>query len=460
MHVRKTLILFAFAALLMPHSAAAQDNVLELVVENQTSSVVTVFVQWRNGGRVRLGELRQRGSETYTTPYRGSEVALSVDVLGGPAAGARAGVLAFGPDGNAGGRGNSNVTYVDVEAGDRMEFQIRSVEPLDVSYQRLASDSGPESVFSAEIRQRDPRVSRYTALSALRIQEAQSTEDEVLQMESYRAAREAIYDGLARENDNPEAYLHLGIVQTGLGNYLAADSAFDRAEAMYPDYVEQEGGTGAYRFNGWLQAYNAATARVDEQDPEGAVELFRAANVLFDMRPEAYLNLGAQLAGLDDLEGSIEAWRGALAVIASPDADPGDDETREAWDTEFWEMAQSNLGRVLEMAGRPEEAITAYEALLERDPQNSEARSSLALALAATGQGDDALTIFDEILGREDAAVLDYYNAGVSLYTADRLEQAVIGFQKALERAPMYRDALQNLAQSFNGLEDYEAQIP
>jgi tetratricopeptide (TPR) repeat protein len=460
MHVRKTLVLFAFAALLMPHSAAAQDNVLELVVENQTSSVVTVFVRWRNGGRVRLGELRQRGSETYTTPYRSSEVALSVDVLGGPAAGARAGAFTFGPDGNAGGRGNSNETYVDVEAGDRMEFQIRSVEPLDVFYQRLSYDSGPESVFSAEIRQRDPRVSRYTALSALRIREAQSTEDEVLQLESYREALEAIYDGLERETDNPEAYLHLGIVQTGLGNYLAADSALDRAEAMHPNYAVQDGGTRAYRFNGWLQAYNAATVRLDEQDPEGAVELFRAANVLFDMRPEAYLNLGAQLAGLNDLEGSIEAWRGALAVIASPDADPGDDETREAWDTQFWMMAQSNLGRVLELAGRPEEAITAYETLLERDPDNAEARSSLALALAAAGQGDDALTIFDEILGREDAAALDYYNAGVSLYTADRLEQAVIGFEKALERAPMYRDALQNLAQSLNGLEDYEAQIP
>ena len=449
----------ALGALLTPHIAAAQDSVLEMVVENQTSSVVTVFVQWRNGARVRLGELRRRASETYTTPYRSSEVALSVDVLAGPAAGARADAFTFDPDRDVG-RGGREETYIDVEAGDRMEFQIRSVEPLDVFYQRLSYDSGPESVFSAEVSRRDPRVSRYTAMSALRIQEARSTEDEVLQLESYREALEAIYDGLEREPDNPEAYLHLGIVQTGLGSYLAADSAFDQAEAMYPNYAVQDGGTGAYRFNGWLQAFKAATARADEQDPERAVELFRAANVLFDMRPEAYLNLGAQLAGLNDLEGSIEAWRSALAVIESPDADPGDDETREAWDTQFWEMAQFNLGRVLEMAGRPEEAITAYETLLERDPDNAEARSSLAFAFAATGQGDDALTIFDEILGREDGAPLDYYNAGVLLYTADRLEQAVIGFQKALEQAPMYRDALQNLAQSLNGLEDYEAQIP
>ena len=306
----------------------------------------------------------------------------------------------------------------------------------------------------------DPRVSRYTAISALLIQQAQTAEHDSVRDESYREALEAIYDGLERDDDNPEAYLHLGIVQSGLKNYLAADSAFDRAEAMYPEYVDLELGTGAYRFNGWVQAYNDATDMVDALDPEGAVVLYRLANVLFDKRPEAYMNLGAQTASLGEIEESIQAWRDAIAVIESPDADPGDEETRLAWDTEFWTLAHTNLGRVLEMAGRPEDAIPVYETLLERDPDDSQARSALAIALASTGQGDDALTIFDEILGSEDAAPLDYYNAGVSLYTAERFEQAVLGFEKSLERAPMFRDALQNVTQSLNALDDYEAQVP
>ena len=237
----------------------------------------------------------------------------------------------------------------------------------------------------------DPRVSRYTAISALRIQEAQTAEDDSVRDEAYREALEAIYDGLERDDDNPEAYLHLGIVQSGLKNYLAADSAFDRAEAMYPEYVDLELGTGAYRFNGWVQAYNDATDMVDALDPEGAVVLYHLANVLFDKRPEAYMNLGAQTASLGEIEESIQAWRDAIAVIESPDADPGDEETRLAWDTEFWTLAHTNLGRVLEMAGRPEDAIPVYETLLERDPDDSQTRSALAIALASTGQGDDAL---------------------------------------------------------------------
>ena len=308
--------------------------------------------------------------------------------------------------------------------------------------------------------QQEPRVSRYTALSALALQEAQGEEDETLRLEAYREVLEVIYDGLTNEDDNPEAYLHLGIVQTGLANYLAADSAFDHAEALYPDYVDEEFGTTAHRFNAWLEAYNDAGARIDAQDPEGAVELFNLANVLFDQRPEAYLNIGSQSAGLGDLDASIEAWRGAIAVIESPDADARDEQTREQWDTEFWVMAHTNLGRVLQMAERSGEAVTVYEALLERFPDDAEARSSLAVVLAASGQAENALAIFDEILGREDGAPLDYFNAGVSLYTADQLDQAVIGFEKAVQRVAMYRDALQNLAQTLYLLESPEAQIP
>ncbi len=308
--------------------------------------------------------------------------------------------------------------------------------------------------------QQEPRTSRYTAMSALRIQEAQTAEDDSLRAEAYREALEVIYDGLTNEDDNPEAYLHLGIVQIGLENYLAADSAMDRAEALYPDYVDIERGTGAYRFQGWLQAYNYAVGRLDEQDTQAALEFFRLANMLYDKRPEAYLNIGSQTVGLGELDESIEAWRSAIAVIESPDADPGDDASRQAWDTEFWPMAHANLGQVLVMAERAEEAIIVYETMLERDPDNLQVQSSLALALSSSGQGDDALSIFDDILGAEDAAPLDYYNAGVSLYQAERFEQAVEGFEKALERAPMYRDAFQNLAQSLNAMEDYEAQVP
>ncbi len=436
MHCGTRLVLFALGALLMPHFAAAQDEEVEMVVLNRTSEAVSVFVWWEGGARVRLGELGASGTRTFTTPLRDPALWLSLDVLS-----------------QGTGRRDRPDSYVPVQPGDRIEWEIRRTDPIDLFYRRLTS-------FSGDVESQEPRTSRYTAISQMRIAEAQGIEDDSLQALAYREALTAINEGLAEENSNPMSFLHLGIVNTGLKDYVGADLAFDQAEALYPDYVDEDGGTGAYRFNAWLDAYNDAMLRLDEQDSEGAVELLRMANMVFGDRVEAHLNIGAQLADLGDMEGSIEAWRNAIAVIESPDVDPGDPETREQWDTEYWIMAHSNLGILLPTVGRPEEAVVFLETILERYPDNAEARSSLALALAQSGQGDDALGIFDEILARDDANPLDYYNAGVSLYGADQMDKAVLAFEKTIARSPMYKDALQNLAQTLNLMEDYEAQIP
>ena len=436
MHRSTRLVLFALGALLMPQFAAAQDEEVEMVVLNRTSEAVSVFVWWESGARVRLGELGVGATRTFTTPLRDAAVWLSLDVLS-----------------QGTGRRDRPDSYVPVQPGDRIEWEIRRTSPIDLFYRRLTS-------FSGDVGSQEPRVSRYTAISQMRIQEAQGVEDDSLRAMAFREALTAVNEGLAEENDNPMSFLQLGIVNTGLKDYVGADLAFDQAEALYPDYVDEDSGTGAYRFNAWLDAYNDATLRLDEQDPEGAVELFRMANMVYGDRVEAYLNIGSSLAGLGDIEGSIEAWRSAIAVIESPDVDPGNDETREQWDSEYWMMAQSNLGRLLPTVGRPEEAVVVWETFLERYPDNTEGRSSLALALAQSGQGDDALGIFDEILASEDGNPLDYFNAGVSLYGADQMDKAVVAFEKTIARSPMYRDGVQNLAQTLNLLEDYEAQIP
>jgi tetratricopeptide (TPR) repeat protein len=425
----------------MPHFAAAQDEELEINIRNQTSDQMAVFAVWDSGTRTRLGDLNAGQRRTFTVPVRGQEVTLAIQMPQVRGRGGRVG-------------GDDPDQFVTVRAGDQIEWDIRSTSPFELDWRRVGSSS------LDNIESQEPRVSRYTALSAMRIGEAEGEEDPVAQEALYLATLQSINEGLLEEDNNPEAYLHLAMVQTALGNYAAADSAFDYAEALYPAYADEEFGTGAYRLNAWIEAYNEAVTLMDADDAEGALEFFHLANLVFDERPEAYLNIGVQTANTGDLEGSISAWRSAIAIIESPDIEPPEEETRESWDAELWPLALTNLGQILSAAGLPEEAVPVYEALLERDPDNADARSGLALALATSGQSDDALSVFDEILASSAGGALDYFNAGVSLYTADQLEQAAVGFEKALEVAPMYRDALQNLAQTYNILEDYEAQVP
>ena len=445
MHIGTRLVLFLLGALLMPHFAAAQDEEVEMNILNQTSEALTVFALWENGTESRLGDLTANQSKSFTVPVRGQQVTLSVQTTEFRVQGGR----------RARTGGDNPEDFAPVTAGDRLAWEIRQANPLDLRYRRTGS-----AVVSGNVESQEPWVSAHTAISEMEIQQAQGVEDDSLQAAAYRRALETINDGLVEESNNPMAFFHLGIVNTGLKDYVGAALAFDQAEALYPDYVDEEPGTGSYRLVAWFDAYNDAILKLDAQDAAGAVELFRTANMLYANRVETYLNIGNALASVGDMEGSIEAWQSAIAVIESPEGAPGDDETREIWDTEFWILAHSNLGRLLPSVGRSDEAVVVFETILERFPDDAEARASLALALAQSGQGDDALGVFDAILESEDAAPLDYFNAGVSLYSADQMDRAALAFEKTVARSPMYRDALQNLAQTLNLLEDYEAQVP
>ena len=306
----------------------------------------------------------------------------------------------------------------------------------------------------------EPRMESVNAVVAIKLQEAEGEEDPLAAAEIYRESLEDIYKAIENDRTNPTGYLHLGVARLGLGEYLAADSAFDQAEGLYPEYVDEDGGTGGFRENGWIDAYNEGIVALDANDEETALGHFRTANVLFDRRPEAFLNLAATYANTGQLDESIDAWRDAIAVIDSPDSRPRNEETRENWISEFRPMALSNLGQILAAANRADEAVTIFEEILENDPDNGRARSALAIALGQSGQADDALGVYDEILESDDASALDYFNAGVTLYGAEAYERATTAFEKVLERAPMYRDALQNLVQTLALSEDYEAQLP
>ena len=305
-----------------------------------------------------------------------------------------------------------------------------------------------------------PRMEGMHAIAALKLQRAENAEDEVVAARIYREVLNDIYTAISNFPNNATGYVQLGQARLGLGEYLAADSALDRAETIYPGYKDAEDGTGAIRENAWVVAYNEGVAALRAGDNENGLTHLARANQIFDRRPEAYINLGATYANTDQLDASIEAWKSAIEVINSPDSKPGDEETRLQWVSEFGPMALDNLAQVLYRADRAEEAVAIYEKILADDPDNGPARAGLAIALAQSGQAEGALSIYDEILESDDASALDYYNAGVTLYGAEAYDRATTAFVKVLERAPMYRDALQNLVQALALEENYEAQLP
>ncbi|RMH13785.1 MAG: tetratricopeptide repeat protein, partial [Gemmatimonadetes bacterium] len=264
-------------------------------------------------------------------------------------------------------------------------------------------------------------------------------------------------DGIAADPDNPQSYFHAGVAYLGLKQYAQADSMLDKAEWIWPEYIEQ---IEPFRENAWIQAYNDALGRIEAGDERGAAELFEMANLVYDKRPEAYLNLGNTYANMGEFEKSVEAYRKAIEVVERPESkEERDEETYQQWQR-YRLNAKLNMAQMLLLNDRAEEAIDLYNEILEEDPDNKTARSNLAVAMAQTGQSEAALGIYEELLNNPEASVLDLYNAGVGMYQAENFEGAATAFEKVVERSPMNRDALQNLAQTLAISEQWERLAP
>ncbi len=117
------------------------DGAVEMIVRNRTTRTITAFADWENGPRIRLGELRGGATHVFTTPYRGTDVWLSLDVFGTPPRGTAPRALSFsgGAPNPAGASGGAR-GFVPVDPGDRYEWEIRSVVPsIEMYYLRLPS---------------------------------------------------------------------------------------------------------------------------------------------------------------------------------------------------------------------------------------------------------------------------------------------------------------------------------
>jgi len=104
----------------------SSEESVAMLVQNETASVATVFVQWQGGRRSRLGELRGGATRTFNTPMRGTELRVAFERVG-----RNAGL-------DLGGPAQGDAAYVAVSVGDRLEWTLRG--DGSVYYRRLARD--------------------------------------------------------------------------------------------------------------------------------------------------------------------------------------------------------------------------------------------------------------------------------------------------------------------------------
>ena len=302
----------------------------------------------------------------------------------------------------------------------------------------------------------EPKENMFTRSATLYLSQAQTQADPEERRQRYVEALNVSRDGIENEPSNPRSYLHAGRALVGLGDFLAADSMFNRAVVIWPDYAAE---VDPVRENAWVQAYNQAIPAINAGNTEEAIAQLERAHMIYKGRPEAMLNLGQQYTATGDTEMAIDMYAHALELIRSPLFDEQDERTQTNW-TENDQISAFNMAQLLAQSDRNAEAATAYEEFLALNPGHLQALTNLAIVLTNMEMADSAQAIYTALLDREDLTPRDYFNAGIGLFQSEQYELAATAFERVVVVAPESRDANYNLAQALYLIEDYDRLVP
>ncbi len=111
-----------------------------------------------------------------------------------------------------------------------------------------------------------------------------------------------------------------------------------------------------------------------------------------------------------------------------------------------------NLGKVLEVQKRFEEAANAYRKILREQPENIETRLRLGIARYQQNAFDEAIDVFQDVLRREPENATAALSLGVAFNTTGRYDESVLVLRRLLAREPDQIEANHALGDSLIAL--------
>lgn len=194
-----------------------------------------------------------------------------------------------------------------------------------------------------------------------------------------REAVSAAQDQIAHHPDDIEAHLLIGRVYLrSLGDGQQSQQSGEMLQLALKEYEKivalQPNDLETRLLLGQLYSLNHDSANAEAQ--------FKAAQKIDGSNEEVVLSLARLYAESGDIA------RGAQVIANVPEGDR----------TGRMDFALAGLYDTLK---KPKEAAAAYQAALEQDPDNTDAKRGLASALIASGQMDAAAKIYAQILGSD-----------------------------------------------------------
>lgn len=368
-----------------------------------------------------------------------------------------------------------------------MTSAVRWRLPIFVAATGLLLLPGPSLGQEQQVcEQHRPRDGEYARKAQEYVERARDEENPQDRRGYYSFAIRQLMEGIAAEPNNPNYYLMAGQLSVDVGDYVAADSLWDRAACLWQPYLMRINGLRTVQ---WSRLIEQANELLAAGETETAMDLYGKAYTINDREPHTVFQIAsynvqlAQTAEDDSLrqmymDKAVWAFREALAATERSES------LTEEERGEFYWTGSTNLAQVLAFEGRLLDAAAVHEGFLEKYPDNADARSALAsyLAMHVVALRDSAELVEDEaakeallteatsieervleqysaLLAMEglDFGADEYHQMGIGLYELGSYGEAVEAFNQALDLEPYRPESLEYLCHALYQAESYDS---
>lgn len=246
-----------------------------------------------------------------------------------------------------------------------------------------------------------PDDTQWTKDGARLIGLAQIRPDTAEQRQMFRQAIDALAAGRTQDADNPKFWFLLGQANVGVGDYLAADSAFDRAVAIYPEYADD---IEAERAAGWVLGFEEGVVAMEQQRLGESLALFQSVHELYPKRPETLLNISNLHIAHDDMESAEAALDSVVRIVEGPEMETLAPEEQETW-RGFAAMAQYTVSEIRGLIGVQQyddrqfaDALVSFRRAFELNPYSRDYAFNIVQSLYA-----QATALEEELRAAEEA---------------------------------------------------------
>jgi tetratricopeptide (TPR) repeat protein len=237
------------------------------------------------------------------------------------------------------------------------------------------------AVPTVALAQKEPPATKETKEAEKFLGLAMMRQNPADKKPQYEAALKQLQVGMTKNPDNAKVWMLAGQVYVGLGDFMGADSAFKKAETLYPAYAED---ISSEREVAWIEAFNAGLAAMDQRNTEDAIKQLELAEMMYPHRPEAKMNLGALYASKDEREKAITIFEQAIAATNGPLKEKLKPEDQANW-KRYAEMANLNIAQIIGARGvdefeakKHDEAIASFAKASEINPHSRDYLFNLA----------------------------------------------------------------------------------